>query len=184
MEWEQVRIDVLEARGRLDEAKAFRRTCFERSLSAVHLRAYLKRLPGFDDVEAEERALSHALVFPSVHQALMFLVSWPALDRAAQLVLTRWEELDGNHYEILGPGADALEARHPLAATVLRRSMIDFSLDKARATRYRHAARHLLQCESLTREIADYGPFEAHDAYLERLRTKHGRKTSFWSLLT
>lgn len=184
MEWEQVRIDVLEARGRLDEAKAFRWTCFERSLSAVHLRAYLKRLPGFDDVEAEERALSHALVFPSVHQALMFLVSWPALDRAAQLVLTRWEELDGNHYEILGPGADALEARHPLAATVLRRSMIDFSLDKARATRYRHAARHLLQCESLTREIADYGPFEAHDAYLERLRTKHGRKTSFWSLLT
>ena len=66
----------------------------------------------------------------------------------------------------------------------LRRAMIDFSLKNARTKRYRHAARHLLQCESLAREIADYGRFEAHDTYLTRLRSEHDRKTSFWSLLT
>ena len=100
------------------------------------------------------------------------------------LVLSRADELDGNHYEILGPAADALEAKHPLAATVLRRAMIDFALAKARTKRYRHAARHLLQCESLNQEITDYRRFEAHNAYRNRLRTKHGRKTSFWSLLS
>ena len=135
-------------------------------------------------MEAEERALSFALRYPSVHQALAFLASWPALDNAAELVLSRADELDGYHYEILGPAADVLEAKHPLAATVLRRAMIDFSLKNARTKRYRHAARHLLQCESLAREIADYGRFEAHDTYLTRLRSEHDRKTSFWSLLT
>jgi hypothetical protein len=183
-EWEQTRLDVLEALGRAEEAQAFRWDCFERSLDGVHLRAYLKCLPDFEDVETEERALSLALRYPSAHQALAFLVSWPALDHAAELVLSRTDELDGNHYEILGPAADALEAKHPLAATVLRRAMIDFALAKARSKRYRHAARHLLQCESLDREITDYQRFEVHDAYRNRLRTEHGRKTSFWSLLS
>ena len=183
-EWEQTRLDVLEALGRAEEAQAFRWDCFERSLDGVHLRAYLKRLPDFEDVETEERALSLALRDPSAHQALAFLVSWPALDHAAELVLSRTDELDGNHYELLGPAADALEAKQPLAATVLRRAMIDFALAKARTKRYRHAARHLLQCESLDQEITDYGRFEVHDAYRNRLRTEHGRKTSFWSLLS
>ena len=89
----------------------------------------------------------------TVSMALAFLISWPALDHAAEMVLFRADELDGNHYEILGPAADALEAKHPLAATVLRRAMIDFALAKARTKRYRHAARHLLQCESLNQEI-------------------------------
>src|SRR5262245_10183323 len=42
-EWEQVRLDVMEALGRNDEAQAFRWQCFERTLSIAHLRAYLKR---------------------------------------------------------------------------------------------------------------------------------------------
>ena len=52
-EWEDARVDVLDALGRGDEAQAARWSCFERSLSATHLRAYLKRLPDFDDIEAE-----------------------------------------------------------------------------------------------------------------------------------
>ncbi len=183
-EWEQTRLDVLEALGRAEEAQAFRWDCFERSLDGAHLRAYLMRLPDFEDVETEDRALSLALRYPSAYQALAFLISWPALDHAAEMVLFRADELDGNHYESLGPAADALEAKQPLAATVLRRAMIDFALAKARTKRYRHAARHLLQCESLDQEITDYGQFEVHDAYRNRLRMEHGRKTSFWSLLS
>jgi hypothetical protein len=86
-EWEDARIDVLEALGRADDAQAARWGCFERSLSSTHLRAYLKRLPDFDDVEAEEKALDYAQRSRNLLQALSFLVSWPALDRAANLVL-------------------------------------------------------------------------------------------------
>ena len=62
-EWEQVRLDVMEALGRDEEAQAFRWQCFERTLSIAHLRAYLKPIPDFEDLEAEERAMSYALKF-------------------------------------------------------------------------------------------------------------------------
>ena len=48
-DWEEARIAVLDALGRGDEAQTARWSCFERALSAEHLRAYLKRLPDFDE---------------------------------------------------------------------------------------------------------------------------------------
>jgi Family of unknown function (DUF6880) len=182
-EWEDARIDVLEALGRTGDAQAARWNCFERSLSSSHLRAYLKRLPDFDDAEAEKKALDYAHRSRTLLQALAFLVSWPALDRAAALVLQRANELDGDHYEILTGAADALAGKYPLAATLVLRAMIDFSLRTARSTRYRHAARHLLDCSGLASAIKDFGQFEPHDAYDNRLRRTHGRKSSFWSLI-
>jgi hypothetical protein len=181
---ENASIEVLEALGRGDDAQAARWSCFERALSAEHLRAYLKRLPDFDDVEAEARALDHAERYESLLQALAFLVSWPALDRAARLTIERAGELDGDHYEILTPAADALAGKHPLAASLALRSMIDFTLTKARSSRYRHAARHLMECARLTGSIPDFGAFETHEAYSARLKAEHGRKNGFWSLIS
>lgn len=183
-DWEDARIEALDALGRSDEAQAARWSCFERALSAEYLRAYLKRLSDFDDVEAEARALDHAERYESLLQALAFLVSWPALDRAARLVTRRATELDGDHYEILSPAADALAGKHPLAATLVLRAMIDFTLTKARSSRYRHAARHFLECASLASSIADFGAFETHEAYAARLKAEHSRKSGFWSLIS
>ncbi len=182
-DWEDARIDVLEALGRADDAQAARWACFERALSSTHLRAYLKRLPDFDDVEAEEKALDYAQRSHNLLQALSFLVSWPALNRAANLVMQRSDELDGDHYEILTRATDALAGKHPLAATLVLRVMIDFSLRNGRSTRYRHAARHLLDCSGLSSAIEDFGRFEPHDAYEARLRREHGRKSLFWSFI-
>ena len=182
-DWENARIDTLEALGRPDDAQAGRLAVFERSLSVTHLRAYLKRLADFDDVEAETKALDYAQRFESLLHALSFLVSWPALERAANLVLQRAGELDGDRYEILSPAADALSGRYPLAATLILRAMIDFSLTKSRTSRYKHAARHLGECSSLSSRIKDYGAIENHAAYVAKLRREHGRKSSFWSLI-
>jgi hypothetical protein len=180
-DWEDARIDVLDALGRGAEAQAVRWSCFERTLSAPHLREHLKRLPDFDDFETEQRALDHAERYRSLLQGVWFLVSWPALERAARIVISRAKELDGNHYEILTPAAEALAAKYPLAATLLLRAMIDYALTQGRASRYGHAARHLRTCAGLAATIADYGAFETHDAYVGRLRREHGKKTAFWS---
>ncbi len=186
-EWEQTRLDVLEALGRIEEAQAFRWVCFERSLSIEHLRAYLKRLPDFEDIDAEKRAFDHAAAHSNLLEALAFFIDWAdlrsstAVDRAAALVVQRKQELDGDHYEILTPASAAVAARHPLAATLMLRAMIDFSLQRGRSSRYRHAARHLAECERLAVSIEDFGVFEAHDVYVARLKQEHGRKSSFWS---
>ena len=55
-------------------------------------------------------------------------------------------------------------------------------LKEARAKRYRHAARHLLECESLAAGIASFGKFNSHTEYVAGLRKAHARKTGFWSL--
>jgi hypothetical protein len=38
-----------------------------------------------------------------------------------------------------------------------------------------------MECQSLASAIQDYDPFETHQAFVARLRAKHGRKTGFWS---
>ena len=180
---EDARIDALDALERPDEAQELRWTCFEHSLSAPHLRAYLKRFPDFDDIEAEEKALDHAQRFHNRLTALLFLVSWPALDRAAALVIEHAGDFAGVFHEILIPAADALAARHPLAATLLLRAMIDLTLSQGESTRYKHAARHLLECSSLSPTIQDFGAFETHDAYEARLRREYHYEPSFWGLV-
>lgn len=181
-EWEDARIDALGALGRHDEAQALRWSCFERSLSARHLRDYLKRLPPVEQLDVEERSMAVAQEHASVLEALQFLVSWPALPEAATLVTRRAVELDGNHYHLLGSAAEALMARYPLAASLALRAMIDDSLEHGRSTRYRHAARHLATCAALAAGTVDWHGFESHEDYLARLRDRHKRKVSFWSL--
>ncbi len=71
-----------------------------------------------------------------------------------------------DHYEILSPAADALAAKHPLAAILLLRAMIEFALKENRVKRYRHAARHLAECASLAVAVGDFGNFEPHTAHV------------------
>lgn len=182
-EWEDTRLEILKVLGKNDEAQTSRWKYFEQRLSTAHLRAYLKRLSGFDDVEVEQKAFEFAFRYPSFIQALSFFTSWPELRWAEKLILERYSELDGDHYEVLSPAAEALAGKFPLAATLLLRAMITFALEQSRTKRYRHAARHLAECDSLSSSISDFGQHPTHADFVSRLRSKYSRRTSFWSLV-
>jgi hypothetical protein len=62
--------------------------------------------------------------------------------------------------------------------------MIEDTLDGAKSKRYRHAARHLAECQALATGISDYREFETHEAFVSRLRARHSRKSGFWTLMT
>jgi len=173
----------LEQLDRPEDLKAHLWATFEETLSARALRKYLELLPDFEDIEAEEQALAHVESYLHTGAALSFLIEWPARDRAARLVLARAEALDGNAYHRLSDAADALEAAHPLAATVMRRAMVRDTLDGGKSKRYRHAARHLTECEASDAVINDYTPFPTHRQFVETLKEKHGRKYGFWQLV-
>lgn len=179
--WDQAYIASLLALGRVDDAQTHRWARFCETLNVDHLRAFLKLLPDFEDIEAEDRARQIALDFPHMPTALGFFLDWPDLASAAKLIEARQSTLDGDLYHIFTPAAEALRDRHPLAAVLLWRAMIDYALGKARTTRYRHAADHLSDCAAADIHITDYGTFGSHDAYLKHLRTRHERKASFWS---
>jgi hypothetical protein len=182
-EWQQVRAEALEALDRCGEAQDFRRACFEQSLNEDHLRAYLKRLPDFDDIEAEEKAFCHAQAFPDIHRALAFFLNWQAQGEASKLILNRFAEIDGDFYGLLTSASEELVDKYPLAATLLLRAMINFSLDHGRSSRYKHAARHFIECGVLAKQIESFGDHLEHEDYAMALRKSHGRKTGFWGLV-
>ncbi|MEM5473829.1 DUF6880 family protein [Hoeflea sp. AS60] len=183
VEWQLARVKTLETLERGDEAQAYRWSCFEHSLNDQHLRDFLRRLPDFDDMEAEERAYGYVQAFPDANRALAFFLRWPSLEEAAKLVTTRQVELDGDLYELMTAAAEALQEKHQLAATILLRSMIDFTLSRARSSRYKHAARHLAECQALAPHIDDFGNAQSHDAYVAGLKYGHGKKQGFWKHL-
>ncbi|MGN7871516.1 DUF6880 family protein [Paracoccus sp. 22332] len=182
-ELDEVYEECLEKLGKLDQLKAHLWDRFEQSLSARSLRKYLKLLPDFDDIEAEEKALDIAEGHSHLGAAISFLVGWPSHDRAARIVMARADQLDGNAYHLLTTAAEALEAKHPLAATLMRRAMIEDTLDGGKAKRYRHAARHLAECQSCHLAINDHGSFPTHEQFVAALKQRHGRKYGFWQLV-
>ncbi|MEO9572869.1 MAG: DUF6880 family protein [Roseobacter sp.] len=180
-QWDEAYIATLLALGRDDDAQAHRWACFAARLSVEHLQAFLKELPDFEDVEAEDKARAYVLEYPNVMPALHFCLQWPDLPTAAQLVRARASELDGDHYELLVPAADMLRDRHPLAATVVWRAMIAFALDESRVSRYGHVASHLKECGAVAEDIEAFDSFPNHDRYVDELRMRHERKSSFWA---
>ena len=146
-----------------------------------HLRDYLKRLPAFEDLHAEEKALDLVAEHDDLEEALWFLLHWPEPHRAARLVLAAPKPLNGDRYYLLAPLAELLEKRQPLAATVCLRAMIDFTLKVGRSKRYIHAARHLETCHHLAAAINDWGELVDHRSYMLQLRRDHDRKRGFWS---
>ncbi|MBK5927608.1 DUF6880 family protein [Rhodobaculum claviforme] len=180
-EWQTARLEVLEALGRGEAAQAFRWACFERDLSADHLRAYLGKLPDFEDFEAEERAVALAMEHPDLGAAVRFFLDWRAPGRAAEVLIRRRDEIDGTDTEGLSRAAEALEPDQPGAATLALRAMIDAALRQGRSGQYRQAARHLATCAALAPRIDARTPIEDHDTHVARLRREHARKTGFWS---
>lgn len=177
--WEEAMLEALDATGHHDEAQKRRWADFEATLSIPRLRAYLKGLPDFDDVEAEDQAKLVAKRFPRFDTALAFLVSWPDLAAASRLVLTRSGEINGADEILMAEAARRLEGAYPLAATLLLRASIQYVLTYGVATRYADAARQLLEAESLSAMIADYGEHPDHQVFVADLRAMHGRKQGF-----
>lgn len=113
--WEAASFDLMEAEGRKEEAQDLRWRLFERDLSAPVLRAYLARLPDFDDVEALDRALAHAATHADFETALGFLMDWPAHREAAALVERRIREVRSS-LSLKADWAARLAQKYPDAA--------------------------------------------------------------------
>lgn len=180
-DWDRMNIAALEASGQAQAAQDARWSLFETGLQASYLRDYLKRLPDFDDIEAEERAIAHASAYPQFGAGLYFLLTWPKLDAAARMVLDRSSELNGNQYELLVDVAREISEESPLASTLALRAMIDFALENGRSKRYPYIAKHLIECEKLSHRIDDFRNHGDHQIYVARLKERHGRKTEFWN---
>jgi hypothetical protein len=178
-----LQVQALEALGRMDDAQEARWAYFQKTLNVEYLRAYLKRLPDFEDFEAERKALEIAGAHRSAEIALTFFVAWSDLQRADRLVRERLVEFDGAAYYTLRPAAEVLEEKYPAAASRLYRRLVESILDRGSSKQYPYAARDLLSCVRLADRLAAEPGVEDHEGFMTRLNKQHGRKYGFWGLI-
>ncbi|MEY4806357.1 MAG: hypothetical protein RLZZ206_746 [Cyanobacteriota bacterium] len=181
--WIDASIGALEQLERGAEAQQLRWKFALLRLSSQHLCDYLKRLPAFEDGEAQERALDLVLQHPYLGPALEFLHQWPDRRRTARLILARPDELVRADEKVLGVVAEALAAEQPLAATLCLRALIETILEQARSNRYRHAVRHLASCRRLAGAIEAWGAIPDHNSYINELLYAYGHRVGFMNQL-
>jgi hypothetical protein len=181
--WIDARIAALDQLERGEEAQQLRWRFGLLRLSSQHLRDHLKRLPAFEDGEAQERALDLVLQHPYLGPALEFLHHWPDRRRCASLILARPAELDRADEKVLAAVAEALETDQPLAATFCLRAMIEAILENARSNRYRHAVRHLTSCRRLAGAVEAWGAIPDHNTYISELLYAYGHRAGFMNQL-
>jgi hypothetical protein len=179
----ELMVEALEALGKKNDAQDARWRYFEKTLNVESLRAYLKRLPDFEDFEAERKAFEIAANHRSVDTALEFFVAWPNLQRADEIVRVREKELDGGAYYKMRPAAEALEGKYPAGATRLYRRMVESVLHRGSSKQYPYAARDLQSCIRLAPRVVDDASLEKHATFVARLQQSHGRKHGFWGLV-
>ena len=181
--WIDARIAALDQLERGEEAQQWRWRFGLLRLSSQHLRDHLKRLPAFEDGEAQERALDLVLQHPYLGPALEFLHQWHDRRRCASLILARPDELARADEKVLGVVAEALEADQPLAATLCLRALIEAILENARPNRYRHAVRHLTSCRRLAGAVEAWGAIPDHNTYISELLYAYGHRAGFMNQL-
>jgi hypothetical protein len=177
--WLDAQLGALEALGRAEAAQTLRREFGIERLSLPHLRAYLQRLPAFEDGEAEEEILEAVLGHRSFQAALEFLHRWPDQRRAARLILAHPDRLNGADEPLLTAVAAGLEVRQPLAASLCLRAMIEEVLETAHSSRYLRAVRHLESCRRLAASINDWGRIPPYNAYVRELLRAYGHRMGF-----
>lgn len=178
-----LRLAALEKLGRKDEAQAERRRIFERWLDPDMLRAWLNGLPDFEDFDAEQEALDFVVQNYDATLALHFLINWPDLKRAAQLIRERGDKLDPRAYEVLRPSAQTLEHHDAAAASLLYRILVTGVLGRAISKYYPYAARDFFAAAKLADVIVTHDTLPSHAEWIAELRRLHGRKVGFWSLV-
>ena len=181
--WLDVRLTVLEALGRREEAQRLRREFALERLSIPHLRDHLRRLPDFEDEPACEAALDAVLAHPRGHAALEFLHRWPDRRRTARLILARPDQLFGGDETLLASVAEVLEASQPLAASVCWRVMVEFILETGQSNRYTRAVRHLASCRRLAATIESWGTIPHHNRYVRDLLQAYDHRMGFLTKL-
>ena len=178
--------EILEALGERSAAQALCWSTFEATLDAGMLRQYIGKLADFEEFEVVDRAFSHVFAAKQSYLALEFFLQWPHLGHAATLVVDRHTAWSGSAYYVLAPAAGLLEDDHPLAATILYRSLLDDILARAKSAAYGHGARHLAKLDALAPmievELVEIG-LNHHAIYRADLRKAHGRKSAFWNMV-
>jgi hypothetical protein len=107
-----------------------------------------------------------------------------ALDGAKTEPIGLVPRFDGRHYETLGRAAGHLADKWPAPATLLYRALVSSVLERGFSKGYKYAARDLSSAATAAKRLPTDNGISDHAAFVANLKSKHGRKYGFWTLIT
>lgn len=180
----QLLIDAYRLEGKDNEARRLLWERFERYLHAKDYFAYLKHASETEREAATTKAIDLAKIHQHLSSALTFLADIHLWDEVEILILqhAKADTLNGSDYSRYRKLSTAL-ANHKkdLAATLLRRALVEDVLYKAQSKYYHYGVSDLKKARDFAEDVTDWQDFESHQAFMQSLQTQHARKHAFWS---
>jgi hypothetical protein len=171
-------IQSLIALGRTEEARDTLWQEFTKGLGLYTFEEVLELTPEEQKDTLHRKAVSLAEQYRSPEQGAYFLVQVNELERAARVIEQRQDEISGSWYSSLSEVAHALADSYPSQARLVCRSLLLDILNSARYKAYSHGAKYL----TLMERLAEKATLRSRQAeFIQMLRQKHGRKSSFWA---
>jgi len=178
----ELQAEALEKLGRFGESVSIRQAMFERTMSDGDLDRWLRHLPEADHPNALNRAHELALVHPQLAAAIAVLLKLNKPAAAEARLLADPGRIDGSQYASFVPLAKALRDHHCLRGeTVIYRALLKGVLDSAYARAYGHAAKYWSRLREIAKGPTGLLPLSSHDEFEAEIRSRHGRKTTFWA---
>lgn len=177
-------IEAYMLEGDTDKAKTVIWDRFKRHLDVDDYLHYLKLASADEKETAKIEALNIARAEKYISKSFEFLHQINEYDAIETLFHERESEVNGSDYYVYRKLSTNLHkhGKH-LVAALLRRKLVESVLDRARSKSYRYAASDLKLSGDYAAEVKDWGDYASHDIFIEKLKTDHGRKYGFWSLI-
>ncbi|MDR7299671.1 hypothetical protein J2X16_005041 [Pelomonas aquatica] len=168
--------------GNAELSHPLRQELFEKSPSVDALHLWLDDLPPAQQVAAMEHAGHIVLALPNPGLAAQILIELHREADAEAVLVDKAAAIDGADYFMLPTLATTLAADgRSKGATAIYRALMHNILERANVRAYGHAARYLERLQLMS--ATDLAPLPSHEDFVAQLKSKHGRKTAFWSLV-
>jgi len=182
-EYSELFRDVSQALGKVEDVTKISWEIFRRTRCKETLNELLMQIG--EDKRAEVVYKEVDLIMASKEFNItdaQFLIDVGEGQCAQDYVIARRDQLDGEQYYHLPPLAEHFEAKGSfLAAVIIYRTLLEANLAKALSKYYSHGVRYLRRLDALSGRVSDWHIIESHDMYVQRIKQKHGRKSSFWA---
>lgn len=144
---------------------------------------YIQYLP--TDAE-KQTTFNDAATLASNHAniivAMQLLAELGCHDKAAQVLRTRYNELNGrSYYSLQDLADDFIASGYPLEAILIYRCLIEEILGRAQARYYDYVIRYLKKSKTLGDQVKDWDEYSDVDIYLLNLKKQHALKKAFIS---
>ncbi|MCX5636898.1 MAG: hypothetical protein NTX52_04290 [Planctomycetota bacterium] len=171
---------ILVALGRGDEALRTLWSDFTQHLSSSTLENILLLSDNGQYDQVRQKAYKTAIEHRDIYNAMSFLTQQGQLIATANLIQQRQSEISGQAYNSVLSVAERLKEKFPAQAWILYKALTTNILESSRYKAYGHAADYV----KIMSQLSQQAEIETQQTeFLEYLKQKHGRKSSFWERL-